>query len=82
MENFIFCAVELTNKDNMIQCFLTELSKQTAFIQKQQNELQKEVLIERNNTQYKNVQQSYTKETNIDQSVEQMAFTNNLIFIT
>ena len=56
MENFIFCAVELTNKDNMIQCFLTELSKQTAFIQKQQNELQKEVLIERNNTQYKNVQ--------------------------
>ena len=29
--------------------------------------------------QYKNIHQSYTKETNIGQSVEQMAFTNDLI---
>ena len=35
--------------------------------------------VDRNNTQYKNVHHSHTKETNIDQSVEQMAFTNDLI---
>ena len=29
--------------------------------------------------QYKNIHQSDTKETNIGQSVEQMAFTNDLI---
>ena len=52
---------------------------QTDFIQKQQYELQREVLIDRNNTQYKNVHQSNTKKTNIDRSVEQMAFTDNLI---
>ena len=52
---------------------------QTNFIQKQHYELQREVPIDRNNTQYKNVHQSNTKETNIDQSVEQMAFTDNLI---
>ena len=70
---------ELTNKDNMIQCLLTQLSQQTDFIQQQHYELQREVLIDRNNIQYKNIHQSDTKETNIGQSVEQMAFTNDLI---
>ena len=63
----------------MIQCLLTQLSKQTDFIQKQHYELQREVLIDRSNIQYKNIQQSDTRETNIGQSVEQMAFTNDLI---
>ena len=62
----------------MIQCLLTQLSKQTDFIQQQHYELQREVLIDRNNIQYKNIQYDI-KETNIDQFVEQMAFTNNLI---
>ena len=38
-----------------------------------------EVLIDTNNTQYKNIYQSETKEINIDQSVEQLAFTDDLI---
>ena len=63
----------------MIQCLLTQLSKQTDFIQQQHYELQREVLIDRNNMQYKNTQQSDTKETNMGQSVEQMAFTNGFI---
>ena len=33
---------ELTSKDNMMQCLLTQLSKQTDFIQKQHYELQRE----------------------------------------
>ena len=36
-------------------------------------------MIDRNIIQYKNIHQSDTKETNIGQSVEQMAFTNDLI---
>ena len=63
----------------MIQCWLTQLSKQTDFIQQQHYELQSEVLIDRNNIQYKNIHQPDTKETNIGHSVEQMAFTNDLI---
>ena len=49
----------------MIQRLLTQLSKQTDFIQKQHYDLQREVLIDRNNTQYKNAHHSDTKETNI-----------------
>ena len=78
-QQILFLQKELTNKDNMIQCLLNQLSKQTNFIQKQHYELQREVLIDRNNIQYKNIHQSDTKETNIGQSVEQMAFTNDLI---
>ena len=63
----------------MIQCLLTQLSKQTDFIQQQHYELQREVLIDRNNIQYKNIHHSDTKENKIGQSVEQMAFTNDLI---
>ena len=63
----------------MTQCLLTQLSKQTDFIQKQYYELQREVLIDRDNIQHKNVHRSDTKETNIAQSVEQMAFTNDFI---
>ena len=37
----------------MMLCLLTQLSKQTDFIQKQYYELQREALIDRNNTQYK-----------------------------
>ena len=62
----------------MIQCLLTQLSKQTDFIQQQHYELQREVLIDRNNLQYKNIHQSDTKETNTGQSVEQIPFTNDL----
>ena len=36
-------------------------------------------MIERNIIQYKNIHQPDTKETNIGQSVEEMAFTNDLI---
>ena len=61
----------------MIQCLLTQLSKQTDFIRQQHYELQREELTDRNNIQYKNIHQSDTKETNIVQSVEQMAFTND-----
>ena len=68
-----FLQKELTNKDNMIQCLLTQLSKQTDFIRQQHYELQREELTDRNNIQYKNIHQSDTKETNIGQSVEQMA---------
>ena len=63
----------------MIQCLLTQLSKQTDFIQQQHYELQREVLIDRNNIQYKNIHQYDIKETNIGQFVEQMTFTNDLI---
>ena len=49
----------------MIQCLLNQLSKQTDFIQQQHKELQREVLIDRNNIQYKNIHQFDTKETNI-----------------
>ena len=63
----------------MTQCLLTQLSKQTDFIQKQHYELQRELLIDRDNMQHKNVHRSDTKETNIVQSVEQMAFTNDLV---
>ena len=44
----------------MILCLLTQLSKQTHFIQKRHYELQREVLIDRRNTQYKNIHQSDT----------------------
>ena len=77
-QQILFLQKELTNKDN-IQCLLTQLSKQTDFIQQQHYELQREVLIDRNNMQYKNIHQFDTKETNIGQSVEQMAFTDDLI---
>ena len=63
----------------MIQCLSTQLSKQTDFIEKQHYELQREVLTDRSNTQYKNIHQFNTKETNIDQSVEQMPFIDELI---
>ena len=62
----------------MIQCLLTQLSKQTDFIQQQHYELQREVLIDRNKKQYKNIHQSHTKETNTGQSVEQMPLTDDL----
>ena len=62
----------------MIQCLLTQLSKQTDFIQQQHYELQREVLIDRNKKQYKNIDQSDTKETNTGQSVKQMPFTDDL----
>ena len=78
-QQVLFLHKELTNEDNMIQCLLTQLSKQTDFIQKQNYELEREVLIDRNNTQYKNVHQSDTKKTNIDQFVEQITFTDDLI---
>ena len=45
----------------MIQCLLTQLSKQTDFIQKRDYELQRVALIDRNNTQYQNVHQSEKK---------------------
>ena len=77
-QQILFLEKELTNKDNMIQCLLTQLSKQTDFIQQQHYELQREVLIDRNNIQYKNIHLSDTKETNTGQSVEQMPFTNDL----
>ena len=63
-QQILFLQIELTKKDNMIQCLLTQLSKQTDFIQQQHYELQREVLIDRNNIQYKNIHQSDTKETN------------------
>ena len=44
----------------MILCLLTQLSKQTHFIQKRHYELQREVLIDRRNTKYKNIHQSDT----------------------
>ena len=75
----MFLQKELTNKDNMIQCLFTQLSKINEFIQKQHYQLQREVVIERNKIHYKNIHQSDTKETNIGQSVEQMTFTNDLI---
>ena len=78
-QQILFLQKELTNKDNMIQCLLTQLSQQTDFIQQQHYEVQREVLIDWNNIQYNNIHQSETKETNIGQSVEQMAFTNDLI---
>ena len=34
-QQILFLQKELTNKDNMIQCLLNQLSKQTNFIQKQ-----------------------------------------------
>ena len=65
-QQILFLQKELTNKDNMIQCLSTQLSKQTDFIEKQHYELQREVLTDRNNAQYKNVHQFNIKETNID----------------
>ena len=44
-QQILFLQKELTNKGNMIQCLLTQLFKQTDFIQKQLYELQREVLI-------------------------------------
>ena len=38
-QQILFLQKELTNKDNMIQCLLTQLSNQTDFIQQQQHEL-------------------------------------------
>ena len=78
-QQILFLQKEIANKDNMIQCLLTQLSKETGFIQKQYYKLQREVLIDENNKQYKNVHHSDTKETNIDQSAEQVTFTNDLI---
>ena len=72
-QQILFLQIELTKKDNMIQCLLTQLSKQTDFIQQQQYELQRTIYNIKIST-------SLTKkETNIGQSVEQMAFTNDLI---
>ena len=64
----------------MIHCLLTQLSKQTDFIQQQHYELQREILIDRNNTQYKNICQSDTKKANIGQSVEQIALLKTLFY--
>ena len=61
----LFLQKELTNKDNMMQCLLTQLSRHTDFIQQQHYELQREVLIHRNNIQYKNIHQSDTKKTSV-----------------
>ena len=47
-QQILFLQKELTNKDNMIQCLFTQLSKQNEFIQKQHYQLQREVVIERN----------------------------------
>ena len=44
----LYIQKELKNKDNMIQYLLTKLSKQTEFIQKQNYELQREPLVNRN----------------------------------
>ena len=78
-QQILFLQKELTNKDNIIQCLLTQLSKETDFIQQQHYELQREVLKDRKNIQYKNIHPSGTKENNIGQSVEQMAFSNDRI---
>ena len=78
-QQILFLQKEITNKDNMIQYLLTQLSKQTDLIRKQHYELQREVLIDGKNTQYKNVHHSDRREAIIHQSVEQMAFTNDLI---
>ena len=51
---------------------------QTNRFQQQHYELQREVLIDRINIQYKSIHLSDTKETNTGQSVEQMPFTNDL----
>ena len=51
---------------------------QTKRFQQQHYELQREVLIDRINIQYKSIHLSDTKETNTGQSVEQMPFTNDL----
>ena len=66
----------------MIRSLLTELSKQTEFIykNKQNYEFQREVLVNRNNTQPKNNNQS---DNNIiakkDKSFQQMAATDEVI---
>ena len=66
----------------MIRSLLTELSKQTEFIykNKQSYEFQREVLVNRNNTQPKNNNQS---DNNIiakkDKSFQQMAATDEVI---
>ena len=78
-QQILFLQKGLTIKDNIIQCLLTQLSKQTDFNQKQHYELQREVLMDRSNIQYKNIHQFDRKETNIGQSVEQMALTNDII---
>ena len=78
-QQILFLQKGLTIKDNIIQCLLTQLSKQTDFNQKQHYELQREVLVDRSNIQYKNIHQFDRKETNIGQSVEQMALTNDII---
>ena len=41
-QQILFFQKELTSKDNMMQCLLTQLSKQTDFIQKQHYELERE----------------------------------------
>ena len=44
----LYLQKELKNKGNMIQCLLTKLSNQTEFMQKQNYELQRELLVNRN----------------------------------
>ena len=44
----LYLQKELKNKDNMIQCLLTKLLNQTEFMQKQNYELQRELLVNRN----------------------------------
>ena len=44
----LYLQKELKNKENMIQYLLTKLSQQTEFIQKQNYELQRELLVNRN----------------------------------
>ena len=44
----LYLQKELKNKENMIQYLLTKLSQQTEFMQKQNYELQRELLVNRN----------------------------------
>ena len=64
----------------MIQSLLTQLSKQTGFTQKQNCQLQREVLVKRNITQSKHSNQSDNNIVPIkDKSFQKTAATNNII---
>ena len=64
----------------MIQSLLTQLSKQTGFTQKQNCQLQREVLVKRNITQSKHSNQSVNNTVPIkDKSFQKTAATNNII---
>ena len=64
----------------MIQSLLTQLSKQIGLTQKQNCQLQREVLVKRNITQSKHSNQSVNKSVPIkDKSFQKTAATNNII---